>query len=212
MAAPILKPEFGPTLHEILAPRWRRASPGRRRALEALAVLLVLVAAVIAILYPRDGWVLHHSRATTFNTRYPRAMHRVSPEPGEYVRIEGAGATFVLSPLHLPPYSGEVSGVEPLYAGSYISALAARTPGFELQSEGKTRVDTTPGYTFTYSSGPQSQRLFSRVVFLTPAIVSSRDGVTMTMTIPPNLNDPTPDQVSISDVLQEPLRSFRFGD
>ncbi len=173
-------------------------------------MLLALVAA-LAILYPRDGWVVHHSRATSFNFRYPRALHRVAPHPGEYARLQGAGASFAVSPLHLPRYSGEVSGVEPLYAGAYISALAARTPGFLLQSEGKARINTTTGYTFTFAAGVGPRRRFTRIVLLTPRLVGSQDGVTMTMTIQPNAADPTPDQVSVSDVLLEPLRSFRFG-
>ncbi|MGI8559754.1 MAG: hypothetical protein ACR2ND_15870 [Solirubrobacteraceae bacterium] len=211
MATPLLKEGFGPTLVELLAPRWRRASPGRRRAFEILAVLLLALLAAVAILYPRDGWVVHHGRATSFNFRYPRALHRAAPHFGEYARLQGAGASFVVSPLHLPRYSGEVSGVEPLYAGAYISALAARTPDFLLQSEGKTRVNTTNGYTFTFAAGSGSGRRFTRIVLLTPGLVGSQDGVTMTMTIEPSAVDPTPDQVSVNDVLLEPLRSFRFG-
>ena len=207
MAAPALKPDFGPTLPELLAPRWRAATPRTRRALRTLAAALVLLAALIAVFYPREGWVVHHGPPVSFNLRYPRDLHRVAAGPGYYARISGAGASFALAPLRLPAYSGEVSGVEPLYADGYIKAFAARTPGFRLQSEGKTRVNTTAGYTFTYSAPGQ----IGRVVFLTPDIVNSRDGVIMVMSLPPNARDTGPDQVAVNDVLQEPLRSFRFG-
>lgn len=212
MDAPLLKPEFGPTLVELLEPRWRSATPVQRRAAQVLGGLLVAVAAATAVLYPREGWIVHHGRTTTFNLRYPHAMRRLPPRPGEYARLEGGdAASVVLSALHLPPYRGEVTGVEPLYAGTSISALAARTPGFGLQSEGKIRVNTIQGYTFTYASGTGRRRRFNRVVFLTPALTRSRDGVTITIAIAPNPSDPTPDQLAVTDALQEPLHSFRFG-
>ncbi|GAC1488652.1 MAG: hypothetical protein NVS1B9_09080 [Solirubrobacteraceae bacterium] len=207
MAAPPLKPEFGPTLEQLLAPRWRAASRRTRRAWIGLSVFVAALGAAIAVFYPRDGWVVHHGPPVSFNLRYPRTMQRVAAGSGYYARIRGEGASFALAPLRLPEYRGEVSGAEPLYADGYIKSLAARTPGFRLQSEGKTRVNTTPGYTFTYSA----PGLIGRVVFLTPAVSNSRDGVTLVMSTVPNSHDTGPDQVAVNDVLQEPLRSFRFG-
>ncbi|MEA2265491.1 MAG: hypothetical protein QOE27_1074 [Solirubrobacteraceae bacterium] len=99
-----------------------------------------------------------------------------------------------------------------MYAANYIAGLAARTPGFLLQTETKTRVNLNPGYTLTYSFRSGGRPMFARAVMLLPAITGARDGVLLSMgTVPSPLIDPVPDQVAANDVLQVPLRSFRFG-
>jgi hypothetical protein len=177
---------------------------------------LILAAAAVAILYPRDGWVLHHG-PVAFNLRYPRTLHRVAPPPGAYARIEQRDAAgrllrwFEVDRLRLPAFTGEISGVLPVYATGYVTALAARTPGFLLQTETKTRVNLNPGYTITYSSKLDGRQVFGRVVMLLPALIGVRDGVVLAMGTVPSTLVPGPDQVAANDVLQIPLRSFRFG-
>jgi hypothetical protein len=180
--------------------------------------ILVLAAAALVVLYPRDGWVLYHGRAVTFNLRYPRTLHRVAAPPGAYARIEQRDAAgrllrwFEIDPLRLPAFRGEISGALPVYTSNYVAALAARTPGFLLQSETKTRVNLNPGYTFTYAAAPSGARpMLGRVVMLVPALSGARDGVVLSMGTVPSALVPGPDQVAANDVLQVPLRSFRFG-
>ncbi len=185
----------------------------------AAAVGLALVAAAVAVLYPRDGWVLFHGRTVSFNLRYARTLHRVPAPPAPaYARIEqrsAAGALlrwFEVDPLRLPAFRGEISGALPVYATNYIAGLRARTPGFVLQTETKTRVNLNPGYTFTYAATlGGGRRVFGRVVMLLPALSGTRDGVVLTMGTVPSALVPGPDQVAANDVLQVPLRSFRFG-
>ncbi len=180
-------------------------------------VALVLAAAAIAILYPRDGWVVYHGRTVTFNLRYARTLHRVATPPGAYARIEQRSAGgrllrwFEIDPLRLAPFAGEISGALPVYATRYIAGLSGRLPGFLLQSEVKTRVNLNPGYTFTYSFLLDGRRVFGRVVMLVPALSGTRDGVLLSMGTIPSTLVPGPDQVAANDVLQVPLRSFRFG-
>ncbi len=181
------------------------------------AVGLVVLAAAIAVFYPRDGWVLYHGRTVTFNLRYPRTLHRVPAPPGAYARIEQRHAAgtllrwFEVDPLLLPPFHGEISGALPVFATNYIAGLRARTPGFVLQTETKTRVNLNPGYTFTYAATLDAGRVLGRVVMLLPALSGTRDGVVLTMGTVPSALVPGPDQVAANDVLQVPLRSFRFG-
>jgi hypothetical protein len=216
--APGVRAPFGPTLPELVVPRWRRARPGARRGLLAALVLLVLAAGALAILYPRDGWVVHRGPAASFNLRYPRSLHRVPAPPGAYARVEQRDAGgrllrwFEVDPLRLRAFRGEITGILPVYAANYIAGLAARTPGFLLQTETKTRVNLNPGYTLTYSFRSGGRPMFARAVMLLPAITGARDGVLLTMgPVPSPLTDPVPDQVAANDVLQVPLRSFRFG-
>jgi hypothetical protein len=180
-------------------------------------VALVLAAAAVAVLYPRDGWVIYHGRTVTFNLRYSRTLHRVATPPGAYARIEQRNAAgellrwFEIDPLRLDAFHGEISGALPVFATRYIVALSRRLPGFQLQSEVKTRVNLNPGYTFTYSTRPGGRLLFGRVVMLLPAVTAIRDGVLLSMGTVPSTLVPGPDQVAANDVLQVPLRSFRFG-
>jgi hypothetical protein len=178
---------------------------------------LVVAAAAIAVAYPRDGWVLYSGRTVSFNLRYPRTLHRVAAPPGAYARIEqrnAAGALlrwFEVDPLVLPPFHGEISGALPVFTSNYIGGFRTRTPGFVLQTETKTRVNLNPGYTFTYSETLGGRRVFGRVVMLLPALSGTRDGVVLSMGTVPSTLVPGPDQVAANDVLQTPLRSFRFG-
>jgi hypothetical protein len=211
-----VRAQFGPTLPELIVPRWRRASRGARRLVLAAAVAVIAAAAAVAVLYPRDGWVVHHG-PVSFNLRYPRSLHRVAPPPSAYARIEQRDAAgrllrwFEVDRLRLPPFTGEISGVLPVYATGYVAALAARTPGFLLQTETKTRVNLNPGYTLTYRAKLDGRQVFGRVVMLLPALTGVRDGVVLTMGTVPGTLVPGPDQVAANDVLQIPLRSFRFG-
>ncbi len=217
MRSPAVRAQFAPTLPELLAPRWRGASPGARRRVLAAAIGVFLAAAAVAVLYPRDGWVLYHGRTISFNLRYPRTLHRVPAPAGAYARIEQRNAHGLLlrwyevDPLRLPPFHGEISAALPVWASAYVAGLRARTPGFLLQTETKTRVNLNPGYTLTYSALLGGRQVFGRVVMLLPALSGVRDGVTLTMGTIPSTLVPGPDQVAANDVLQVPLRSFRFG-
>ncbi|MGI8802764.1 MAG: hypothetical protein ACR2KV_11420 [Solirubrobacteraceae bacterium] len=177
---------------------------------------VVLAAAAIVALYPRDGWVLHHG-SVAFNLRYPRTLHRVATPPGAYARIEQHDAEgrllrwFEVDPLSLPAFHGEISGALPVYATRYLAGLARRTPGFLLQTETKTRVNLNPGYTATFTSVDGGRKMFDRIVMLVPAISGVTDGVILRMGTIPSTLVPGPDQVAALDVLQVPLRSFRFG-
>ena len=177
----------------------------------------MLAAAAVAILYPRDGWVVYHGRTVTFNLRYSRTLQRVATPPGAYARIEQRSAGgrllrwFEIDPLRLAPFRGEISGALPVFATRYIAGLSGRLPGFLLQSEVKTRVNLNPGYTFTYSFTLDGRPMFGRVVMLVPALSGTRDGVLLSMGTIPSTLVPGPDQVAANDVLQVPLRSFRFG-
>src|SRR6478736_3157243 len=121
MAAVPIKPEYGPTLGSLLAPRWRALPAPARRAALAASVLLV-VGAVALVLALLDASYSHGGRVP-FGFRY-RSLYRVAPDPGGYVRIEKRGAdgalqySLAVDPITLPPYRGELSGEMPIYATS----------------------------------------------------------------------------------------------
>jgi hypothetical protein len=204
-------------LPELLAPRWRAASTGTRKRLRVAMGVFVLVVIAVAILFPREPSIAFSGRAVSFNLHYPRTFHRVTPPPGAYSRIEQRDAAgrllrwFEVDRLTLPPFTGEISGILPVYTTSYAAGLAAHLAGFTLQTETKTRVNQVPGYTLTYSFLEGGRRYFGRSVMLVDALSGLRDGVLLTMATVPGKLTPGPDQVGGLDALEVPFRSFRLG-
>jgi hypothetical protein len=218
MRSPSVKPQYGPTLAELLAPRWRAASAGQR-GLVGIVVLAVLAAAIaLAVTRPRSSTFVYRGAPVAFNLSYPSPLSAVTPPAGADMRVESRSQTgrllgwFEVDPLRLDPYSGEISGQLPVFATTYIAGLARRIPGFLLRSETKTRINQIAGYSVTYSGRIAGQLMYGRAVMLVATLTGLRDGVILNMGIVPSpLLDPTPDQVGSTDVLEKPLRSFRFG-
>jgi hypothetical protein len=211
-----VKERYRPTLGDLLAPRWRAASPLGRRVWAVLAAVVAVLIVALVLAAPRDPWLVHGS-SPAFSLQYPRDMHRVSAPAGSLYRAEqrdGQGRlvqSIEVAPLHLPPFSGDVSAEFPLYSYGYLSQLPSRFPSFQLSSEGKTRVDTIPGYWLAFTTTIDGRTMLGRTVFLVPTLSGSRDGVTITMLTTPRSNVATADQVGVAGELYEPLHTFRFG-
>ena len=155
MVAVPMKPQYGPTLGQLLSPRWRAASPLARRAVIAAGV--ALVALLIGAALTLENARYSHGGKVPFAFSY-RSLYRVAPDPGGFVKVQRHRAdgaledSFAVGPLRLPPYSGSLSGELPLYANSYIRGLPARHPQFVLRGEGKTKVNTIPAYAIAYTT------------------------------------------------------------
>jgi hypothetical protein len=120
--------------------------------------------------------------------------------------------SFAVAPLRLPRYVGSVSGELPLYASGYISELSKKYSGFLLRGEGKTRVNTVPGYNVLYTVMIEGRRLYGRDVLLLPERPGARDGVAIEMlstTTSSKVSSPL--EVGVSGVLEKPLKTFTFG-
>ncbi len=149
MAAAPLRPEYGPTLGQLLAPRWRRVSRAHRALVLAGGALLAvaLVLGVATVLPPS---LSHAGGGAPFNFTYP-GLYRVSPAAGDYATVRDPAHgplvdSFAVAPLTLAPYRGEPSAALALYATRYIATLAARDPGFDLRGEGWTQADSISRY------------------------------------------------------------------
>jgi hypothetical protein len=216
MVAVPLKPQYRPTLAQLLAPGWRRTS----RAVRLLVVLTGLVLAVAVAGLTFTLLPAHYSRGgpVPFSFSY-KSLYRTAPDPGGYVKVARRSASgrllysFAVAPIELPPYQGDLSGELPLYATSYIRALAARYPGFVLQGEGKTRVNTVPVYNVYYYARVQGRPMYARSVLVAPERPGSRHGLAITMLTAPDASAQVtaPLLVAGVGVLQEPLRTFSFS-
>lgn len=217
MPAVALKPEYRPTLAQLLTPSWRRASRAVRLLVAALgAAFVVGLAALVLTLLPAH---ISYGGPVPFSFSY-RGLYRVAPDPGGDVKVarrsNASGRlldSFAVAPLRLPSYAGGLSGELPLYAVGYIRALAARYRGFQLQGEGKTRVNTAPAYNIYYSVLLAGQRMYGRDVLLVPERPGARDGVAIAMLTSPQSNAQvtSPLLVATAGLLYKPLRTFSFN-
>lgn len=211
MAMP-LKPQYGPTLGRLLAPRWRSASPGARALAVAagVALLALVVAATLTLLTPTYS----HGGPVPISFGY-RGLYRTTPDPGGYVKVARSSGgrlrdSFEVAPLRIPPYAGDVGGELPLLASAYVRTLSARFPGFTLQGEGKTWVTPSlSGYDIRYQTVVGGRRMYGRDVFFLPNVPRPRSGVAVEMLTTTRATVSKP--VGSRGVLEGPLTSFKVG-
>ena len=224
-SAPV-KAEFEPTLPQLLAPRIDSLP---RIALRIAGVLVVLVVAAIVLiaLRNRDPVYSHRGLPATFSTSYSRAMTREPTPPGGLLLLEQRSksgfllASFQISTLHLPAYHGEISGLLPVIAINFIHRLTAGDPTVSVQSQGRTRINFVPGYTFTYQRTINGSVYWGRYVFITPHLTGDREGLLISMLtdLAPlraaakaaAVTPVTPDTVGVVGVLFDPFERLRFG-
>jgi hypothetical protein len=217
MSAVPIKAEYGPTLGQLLAPRWHAASRLARVIAILAAVALVVLAAGAALTL--ENATYSHGGRDAFSFSY-RGLYRVAPDPGGYAKVQSRGAdgalkySYAVDPLVLPPYTGGLSGALPIYATGYIERLARRSHAFVLRGEGKTRVNNNIiGYQILYTTDVEGRPMYGRNVLLLPERTGAREGVNITMltatTASPQVGSPM--EVASTGVLLRPLKTFAFG-
>jgi hypothetical protein len=216
MPALPMRPEYGPTLGRLLAPRWQAASRTVRAAVIAAGVGLVVLAVAVALtLLPAS---YSHGGGFPFSFSY-KDLYRVAPESGGYVRAQTHYAdgslkySYAVNPLELPPYSGELSGELPVYASAYVSGLPARFQHFVLRGQGKTRVNKVPAYQVLYTTTVAGREMYGRNVLLVPERSGARRGVEIVMLTAEGATGEvkSPSEVASGGVLLRPLKTFSFG-
>jgi hypothetical protein len=216
-----VKPEYGPTLPDLVAPRWGRVPRVVRVPAVVLAALLVVAAAALALRARGAGDVsVVVERPVAFNLRHGEALPRVAPRGGELLRLEGRRGplflqSFAVERLVLAPYRGVPSGEFPVAAERVKARLARRFGEFALVEEGRTRVNEVPGYEVVFTArSPTGRRLYGRWVMLVPLTdppTPQRRGVTLELLGTPAAGIPNAGLIGDAGQLKLPLRSFRFG-
>jgi hypothetical protein len=214
MASIPVKPEFGPTLGRLLAPRWHRAPALVRRA--AIAAGVGLVALVVGLVLTLEPAGYSHGGSLPFSFSY-KGLYRTAPDPGGYVKLTASAGdgglrySYAVSPLTLPPYSGGVSGELPVFAAGYAERLAEQYPRFLPRGEGKTRVNKVPAYQVLFTTTIGGHEMFGRAVLLLPERPGARQGVSIVMLSRPSKSEDSPSEVASEGVLLRPLKTFAFG-
>jgi hypothetical protein len=217
MAALPMKPEYGPTLGRLLAPRWHAASRLARATviLVGTVVLIVIVAATLTL----KNATYSHGGSVPFSFSY-RDLYSVAPDPGGYVKVQSRrpdGAvkySYAVDPLLLPAYSGELAAEIPVFATGYIRSFARRYPGFQLRGEGKTKVNNTlTGYAILFTANVEGGPVYGRAVMLLPPRARIREGVVVTMLTSTSATTQitSPVEVGTTGVLLKPIKTFAFG-
>ena len=235
------RPDYGPSLPELIGPRLRRLGLAGRVLLGA-CVVAVLVAAV-AVLIRNQGEVLTYKQSADDAERRglaPIEFHldhsqklKASRPHGSYVELERLqGQTlqsrFTVSELRLGKQEGQVSGFMPIVATEHERREARRYKGFRLQFEGRARVNDVEGYQYAFTArlerpGHTARQLFGRVVLLPepydlaepgdpyPPGQAPTRGLVITMLATSLDKVPSATRVGDEGLLQRPYRSFRFG-
>jgi hypothetical protein len=218
LAAIPLKPEYGPTLGRLLAPRWHAASRLARAAVVALAVGMLALAIGVGLTLENAHY--SYGGSVPFHLSY-RGLYRVRPEAGAFVTLHQRSAegqlrySYSVSPIELGAYSIEPSAELALFAAHYQQALATRTPGFVLRGEGKTKISSNvaPGYEILYTATLEGRAFYGRNVLLLPEVSGAPQGVAIAMLTAAGASKQVrgPAEVATTGVLQLPLKSFSFG-
>jgi hypothetical protein len=217
MVALPMKPEYGPTLGQLLAPRWNVAARLTRAAAVAVGVGVVVLLLVAGLTLENAHY--SHGGRVPFSFSY-RGLYRVAPERGGYVRVQSRWPdgelkySYAVVPVRLPRYSGAVTGELPLFAASYVRALSGRYSDFALRGEGKSKINNTlTGYQVAYSAEIEGEQMYGRDVLMVPEGEGVREGVAIRMLTAQDASQQVTSalEVAQSGVLLRPLKTFSFG-
>jgi hypothetical protein len=208
-----LKPQYGPSLVQILAGR----SLALRVAAGAAAAALLVAVVMVALSTRPDETAVLVREPVTFNLVYGPKLERVS-EPGAILalRSERDGVlldSYVIRDLRLPAYRGAVGGMLPTYAFGYERSLRRRYPGYEFVGEGRTRVNNGIGYQLNFRAKLGARALYVRHLLLVEELPEGRRrGVVIELESTYAAGTLNVASVGDGGALKAPLRSFRFGE
>jgi hypothetical protein len=183
----------------------------RVAAIVVLAVIALVAAALLARGTVTDGKRFVRTQPIAFNLRHPESMREITPASGEWLHLQRKGVDeFIVEPLRLPPYRGDVGGALPVQAARELDALKSRYPDIEPVEEGKTRINRVAGYSLVFRAS-RSPRLYGRLVLLPQPVAGARDGVKLLLLATPEGGADKARDVGTIGLLKTPYRSFRFG-
>lgn len=186
--------EYGPSLPQLVAPRWRGAS-GWQKGL-ALLMAGALIAAAFAYYLDRHSALADFSYpgsrvAPPFTVEYEAPLRRAQARGSELLRLEQRRAgslvqSISIAPLRFRDRQGLVAGRLPLDAVSYRRAAARRLGGYRPVLEGATRVRGVQGYQLAFTGRSRTRQglvraLFGKIVLVPEELARPRRGLAIQM-------------------------------
>ncbi len=220
MASSPVRPEFGPTLPELLGRRFGMSV--RTAGIVLAAILALIVAGGVAKHEQGDGSVRAIVKApVAFNLRSdPARLDRVAPLAGQSLRLvtkpgDPQVSSVSVAPVRLAPYPGDDPSVAlPIYATRVVAQMERADPRFVQVSEGKARVNSQPGYQIQFKTTSGGHRVYGRRTFLFPdprVQPGAREGADVTLLARWSKVVTKVDDVGSNGVTKLPYRSFRLG-
>ena len=215
----VVRPEFGPTLPELVGPRIRVLPRAARIALVAVAVLAVLALGFLLVRGGGDDRVHVVVREPiAYNLVHPPSLERAQPIGRETLRLETARdaadpQTFAVTPFRLPAYRGDSTGVLTGMSPILIDRMRGTIPGFVWRGDGRVNYNRQPGYEILFQARIDGRTWYGRRTLLVPGgDEPPREGVDITIMAARSAAIPRVDAVaSSSGALKTAIRSFRFG-
>jgi len=211
----VVREEFGPTLPELLGSRL--GVPARKVWLGLAAVAVAAVAVVLWLsLRPAPGQsAVVVRKPVTFNLIHTSALRRVAPRAGEELRLESASGppqSFVVHPLSISPYKGDVSAALTFMSARLIDEMRAQYPGFLWRGDGRVNVNKQPGYQIVFQARVNGRTTYGkRVLLVVGPDPPPRSGLDITLLAARSGGVPKADAVAANGALKTPYRSLRFG-
>lgn len=220
MAQSPVRPEFGPSLPELMQRRFGMSV--RAAGFVLAAILAIVVIAGIVKQTQGDGTVRAIVTApTAFNLRYePGKLVRVASRAGEQLRLTTkAGdpnpSSVTVRAALLPAYPGDDPTVAlPIFASLAIAQMERADPKFVERGEGRARVNAQPSYQIQYLTTIGGRVMYGRRVFVFPDPrdqPGAHDGADLTLLAARSQVVTNPDDVGSNGVTKIPYRSFRLG-
>jgi hypothetical protein len=211
----VVREEFGPTLPELLGSRL--GVPARKVWLGFAAVGVVALAVVLWLsLRPtpgQSGVVVR--KPVTFNLIYTDALRREAPRAGEELRLEstsGPPQSFVVHPLRIPAYKGDVSAALTFMSARLIDEMGAHYQGFIWRSDGRVNINRQPGYQIVFQARVNGRTTYGkRVLLVVGPDPPPHTGLDITLLAARSSGVPKADAVAANGALKTPYRSLRFG-
>ena len=212
---PVVREEFGPTLPELVG---RLLGVRTRAVWLALAAIGAVAVAVVAWLSlrsdPNESTVVVRE-PVTYNLIYPDALRRVTPRSGETLRLEsrsGPPQSFVVHPLRLAPYKGDVTAALTFMSARLIDEMRGQYQDFVWRGDGRVNINKQPGYQIIFQAHVDGHTTYGRrVMLVAKPDPPPREGVDLTILAARSPSVPNLDSVGATGALKTAYRSLRFG-
>jgi hypothetical protein len=211
----VVREEFGPTLPELVG---RRLGVRPWLVWLSLAAIGAVAAVVVAWLAlrpdPNESTVVVRE-PVTYNLIYPDALQRVAPRSGETLRLQsrsGPPQSFVVHPLRLQPYKGDVTAALTFLSSSLIDEMRGQYQDFVWRGDGRVNINKQPGYQIIFQARVGGRTTYGRrVLLVAQPDPPPREGVDLTILAARSPSVPNLDSVGATGALKTAYRSFRFG-
>jgi hypothetical protein len=211
----VVREEFGPTLPELVGRRLGVRTRTVWLALAAIGTVAVVVVAWLALRPDPNQSTVVVREPVTYNLIYPDALQRVAPRSGETLRLQsrsGPPQSFVVHPLRLQPYKGDVSAALTFMSARLIDEMRGQYQDFVWRGDGRVNINKQPGYQIIFQAHVDGHTTYGRrVMLVAKPDPPPREGVDLTILAARSPSVPNLDSVGATGALKTAYRSFRFG-